>query len=180
MLCHCLLFQVRFGKNPRTFVASVATFTFSYQCELYNVRTDSFTNATNIAISAVDFCLKKNMVVLYFFLKNNDNETPKWCLYCEKYEYSLQYLYEFEVELETAAHPSWEISVVLNGCEHEVISIHWHFAQKKQKTMTKHTWLPFCSQRVQEKDSLNKINKPIWSCNLQSRFVCFFRRCASR
>lgn len=40
--------------------------------------------------------------------------------------------------------------------------------------MTKHILLPFCSQRVQEKDSLNKINKPIWSCNLQSSFVCFF------
>lgn len=66
ILCHCLLFQVRFDKNSLTFVASVATFTFLYQCELYNVHTDLFTHVTNIAISAVDFCLKKkNLVVLF-------------------------------------------------------------------------------------------------------------------
>lgn len=109
ILCHCLLFQVRFDKNSLTFVASVATFTFLYQCELYNVHADLFTHATNIAIPAVDFCLKKKNVVVLFKKQNNDNETPNSCLYCEKYEYSLQYLYEFEVELETAAHPSSEI-----------------------------------------------------------------------
>lgn len=73
-----------------------------------------------------------------FFKKNNDNETPKWCLYCEKYEYSLQYLYEFEVELETAAHPSWEI-YLFSGTE-------------RMWTLSYFYSLTFCTKKTKNND----------------------------
>lgn len=40
--------------------------------------------------------------------------------------------------------------------------------------MTKHILLPFCSQRVQEEDSPEKINEPIWSCDFTEPFCLFF------